>query len=137
MISAFAVKRAPTLSGRLLQIVVCRWSLSDGAAHPLRENGAPSCLDQWRYPDRCCLFGVWLGLGLLYQRWKATLLIVMTVIGATLWVLLGGATSEVSRATERHLRRLVPAASGIPSGEARFGALMQVAFAPFRENTEG
>jgi hypothetical protein len=138
MISAFAVKRAPTLRGRLLQIVVLPVVVVGMAlvirsvkmGHlPVWINGA--------IPIVASLFGVWLGLGFLYQRWKTTLIIVATVIGATLWVLLGGATSEVSRATEGHLRRLVPAASGIPSGEARFGALMQVAFAPFPGESEG
>jgi hypothetical protein len=138
MISAFTVKRAQTFSGRLLQIVVLPVVVVGVAlvirsvkmGHlPVWVNGA--------IPTVACMFGVWLGLGLLYQRWKATAFIVVTVIGVTLWVLLGGATTELSRATEGHLRRLVAAGSGIPSGEARFGALLQVAFAPISGESEG
>lgn len=138
MISAFTVKRVPTLSVRLLQIVVLPVvvvglalvirSLKMGHL-PVWINGA--------IPVVACLFGVWLGLGLLYQRWKATSFIVVTLIGLTLWVLLGGTSSELSRATEGHLRRLVAAGSSIPSGDARFGALLQVAFAPGPGESEG
>jgi hypothetical protein len=81
-------------------------------------------------PIIACLVGVWLGLALLYQRGKAMLFLVVVVIGVTFWVLMGGATAELSHATENHLKRLVASGSGIPAGEARFGALMQVAFAP-------
>jgi len=137
IISAFAVKRAPTLSGLLLQIVVLPVVVV-GVALVIRSVKMGH-LPVWinaAIPTVACVFGVWLGLGLLYQRWKATAFIVVTVIGVTLWVLLGGATTELSRATEVRLRRLVAAGSGIPSGEARFGALLQVAFAPISGESE-
>ncbi len=54
----------------------------------------------------------------------------MAVIGAALWGLLGGASAEVSHATESHLRRLAAAAPGLAAGEARFGTLLQTAFSP-------
>jgi hypothetical protein len=76
-----------------------------------------------------CLLGVGLGLGLLYCRWKVTLLVAMAVIGVALWNLMGGASAELSRDTEKRLRLLVAAAPGLPAGEGRFGALFQAAFA--------
>jgi hypothetical protein len=60
----------------------------------------------------------------------------VTVIGVTLWVMLGGTTAELSHATEDHLRRLVAEGSAIPCGEARFGALLQAAFAPIPGESE-
>ena len=137
MLSAFIVKRAPTLSGRLLQIVVVPIVVV-GVAMVIRSMKMGH-LPIWinaAIPIAACLFGVWLGLGLLYRRGKAASFIVVTVIGVTLWVLLGGATTELSRATEAHLRRLVAAGSVIPSGEARFGAMLQAAFAPISGESE-
>jgi hypothetical protein len=138
MMSAFTVKRAPTLGGRLLQTVVLPVVVV-GVALVIRsvKMGHLPVWVNCVIPTVACLFGVWLGLGLLYQRWKATSFIVATGIGVTLWVLLGGATTELSRATEGHLKRLVAAGSGIPSGEARFGALLQVAFSPIPGESEG
>jgi len=52
------------------------------------------------------------------------------VIGAVKWTFLSGASAELSRATEAHLARLVAAGPSLPIGEARFGALLQSAFAP-------
>jgi hypothetical protein len=137
MLSAFSVKRAPTLRGRLLQIVVLPVVVVGVAViiRSVKMGHLPVWINA-AIPTTACLFGVWLGLGLLYQRGKSASLIIMVVIGVSLWVMLGGATTELSRATEVNLRRLVAAGSAVPSGEARFGALLQAAFAPIPGESE-
>jgi hypothetical protein len=45
-------------------------------------------------------------------------------------------STELNRATEDHLRRLVDAGPGIPTGSARFGTLLQAAFAPIPGGSE-
>jgi hypothetical protein len=75
------------------------------------------------------VFGVGIGLGLLYRRWLLTLFTTVGVVGAALWGLLGGTSAELGRATEMRLQRLVAAGPEIPPGDARFGALLQKAFA--------
>jgi hypothetical protein len=79
-------------------------------------------------PIVACLLGLWLGLGMLYQRGKIVLFILVVVIGAAFWGLSGGPDTELTRATENHLKKLVAASSSIPSGKARFGELLKVAF---------
>lgn len=131
VLSALTVKRAPTARGRALQITALP-AVVIGAAMVIRSLKAGH-LPVWInavIPVAACLFGVWLGLGVLYQRGKAASFLVAAVIGVALWVLLGGAPTELSRSTEEHLRRVVAAGSGMPSGEAKFGALLQTAFAP-------
>jgi hypothetical protein len=51
-------------------------------------------------------------------------------MGVTLWIFLGGVSAQLSRVTEARLRQLVGAGPNLPAGEARFGALLQTAFAP-------
>ncbi|HSF70826.1 MAG TPA: hypothetical protein VLA25_00930, partial [Methylotenera sp.] len=129
ILSALAVKRAATLRGRLLQIIavpiivvlVALIIRSVKMGHfPIWINTA--------IPIVACLSGVWLGLGLLYKRGKIILFVLVAVIGATFWLLSGGASAALNRTTENHLQKLVAESSAIPSGEARFGKLMKVAF---------
>jgi hypothetical protein len=82
-------------------------------------------------PIAACLFGVALGLGLLYKGWKLLLPIATLLIGAALWGFLGGVSAEFSRDTEMRLARLAAAGPGLPTGDARFGAMLQIAFAPW------
>ena len=86
-------------------------------------------------PVAACVAGAWLGLGLLYQRGKIILFILIAVIGVTFWLLSGGAPAILSRATENHLKALVASGSAIPPSEARFGALVRAAFAPITEES--
>jgi hypothetical protein len=81
-------------------------------------------------PITACLFGVALGLGMLYIGRKLTLPIATLVTGAALWGFLGGVSAELSRETEMRLGWLAAAVPDLPAGEARFGAMLQTAFAP-------
>lgn len=131
VLAATTVKRAPTIHGRLLQIGVLPIVVV-GLAFSIRSLKAGH-LPHWINtvtPIGACLFGVTLGLGLLYRHFKMTAIVSVTVLAAVLWVLLGGASPSLRAATEAHLQRLVAAGPGLPAGEARFGALLQTAFAP-------
>ena len=130
VLAAFAVNRAPTLSGRSLQILIVPFVIV-GVALAIRSMKL-GYLPVWvnaAVPVAACLCGVGLGLGLLYRRWKVIPFIAVAVIGLSLWGLFGGASAELNRATQAHLRRLVAAGPGLASGEARFGVLLQTAFA--------
>jgi hypothetical protein len=69
-------------------------------------------------------------MGLLYQRVKAASMVVVSMLAFALWSLLGAAPAELGRNTEASMQRLVAVASNTPPGDARFGALMEAAFAP-------
>jgi hypothetical protein len=131
VLAAFALRRAPTLRGRAIQILTAPLVVV-GAALAIRsvKLGHPPMPANAAVPIAACLSGVGLGLGALYRGWKVTIGVALAVIGAALWGPLGGTSAELSRATEERLRRLVAAGPDLPSGEARFGALLQAALAP-------
>ena len=131
VLATFALRRALTLRGRLLQVALVPWVVV--AAGIIVRSVKAGHVPVWTnaiVPIVACLVGVGLGLGILYRNWKATLSVTVVVIGAALWVWLAGPSSALSRATEIRLRRLVAADSALPAGDARFGLLMQAAFAP-------
>ena len=80
-------------------------------------------------PVFACVAGVALGLALRYRGRTVTLAIAAVLAAVTLGAWLAAPSSDLAHATEKHLRRLVAAGPGLPSGDARFGALMQMAFA--------
>ncbi len=127
--AAFAVNRAQTARGRLLQgmvlpLVVAGLGLT---IRSLRAGHLP-VLTNAVVPLAACMGGVILGLSLLYRRWKPAVCIVTLAAGAALWVIFAGGL-QLRAATEEHLGRIVAAGPGLPSGDARFGALLQAAFA--------
>ncbi len=132
ILSAFVVKRGVTLRERLLQMMIVPLTVV-GLAILIRSYK----LGHWPVLIHvstivgitACFIGVWIGLGILYQRWKFIVLIVPTLLGVSVWGLLGsGMSATLTRSTEVHLQRLVAAGSHIPAGDARFGALMRIAF---------
>jgi hypothetical protein len=131
VVATLAASRAPTRRGRLLQIILVPLVVI-GVMVIIRsvKLGHLPVLVNAAIPIGACLLGVGLGFGLLYRGWKATLCVAVVVMGVAMWGLLGGASGELSRTTEEHLRRLVAAGSGLPPGDARFGTLLQTAFAP-------
>lgn len=131
VVSAFAVKRASTPRRRFVQILFVPILIAFVALtiRFVKMGYLPVWINA-AIPVAACLLGVWLGLGLLYRSGKIALLILAVVTGAAFWLLSGGPTAELSRITETHLRKLVASSSDIPAGEARFGALMKVAFTP-------
>ncbi len=131
VLSAFVVKRASTLRRRLLQItglpvLIVLMAL---LIRSLKMGHFPVWINAI-IPIAACMLGTWLGLGLFYQRGKIVLFIMGALIATTFWLLSGGPPAALSSTTEISLRRLVKSGSAIPPGEARFGALLKMAFAP-------
>ncbi len=128
-LATFTLRRASTLRGRFLQVALMPWAVV-GVAVVVRsvKVGHSPVWTNAIVPIVACLAGVGLGLGLLYRRWKATLVISVVVIGATLWGWRAGPSSALSLATATRLRRLVATDSLPPAGDARFALLLQTAF---------
>lgn len=131
VLATLIVNRASTRGWRLLQILVVPLVVV-GLAAVVRflKLGHVPMLPNVVVAVAACLFGFALGFSLLYRGWKSALFVAVTVVAATLWGFLGAGSAELSRDTEVQLRRLVAAIPAHPPGEARFGALLQVAFAP-------
>ena len=131
VLAAFAVVPATTRRGRLFQIGMVPLVVV-GVALVIRslKLGHQPLWFNVAIPIAACLVGVGLGLGVLYRLGKVTLLIAVALIGLTLWQLLPDTSAQLSLATKAHLQRLVAAGNELPSGESRFGALLQTAFAP-------
>lgn len=131
VLAAFAVSRAASLQGRLLQIGIVPMAVVTVALaiRSLKMGHLPIWINAV-VPIVACLFGVGLGLGLLYQHGKPTGLVAAAVVGCALWGFSGNTAVVLRNATKVHLQQLVAVGHGLPSGEARFGALLQAAFAP-------
>ncbi len=131
VLSAFVVKRASTLRRRLLQVIGLPVLIVLMALliRSLKMGHFPVWINAV-IPIAACMLGTWFGLGLFYQRGKIVLFILVALIGTTFWLLSGGPPAVLSSTTEINLRRLVKSGSEIPPGEARFGALLKMAFAP-------
>lgn len=129
-LAAFAADRTAARWGRLLQIAVLPL-LVVGAALAIRsiKVGHVPIWTNAAIPVAACICGAGLSMVLLKRGWKLTLLTAAAALAAVSWVMFGGASAELSGATEAKLRRLVVAGPGLPLGEARFGALLQAAFA--------
>jgi hypothetical protein len=136
VLASLAVERAPTIRQRLLQIGTVPLIVV-GVALLVRsvKLGHMPMLANAAIPMVACFAGAGLGLGLLYRKWKLSLAVSVVMTFFALWALLGRAPAELSRATESNLRRLVNVSSSLPAGEARFGSLWQVAFAPGPTNS--
>jgi hypothetical protein len=131
LLAAFGVVPAPTARGRFIQIGVVPLIVVGGAI--VIRSLSLGHLPLWMnavVPIAACLTGVGLGLGMRYRRAKVTLLVAVALIGVTLWQLLGGTPADLSRATKARLQRLVAVSAELPPGDSRFGALLQMAFAP-------
>jgi hypothetical protein len=138
LLAALLVNRAPTLRGRVFQMVIVPVAVILLAIiiRSLKVGHLPVWINAV-VPITSCLFGVVLGLGILYRRWKLMLMAVAMVIGAALWGLMGGASSGLSRDTEMHLQWIIAAGPNLPQGDARFGALLQTAFASVPGDSTG
>jgi hypothetical protein len=129
-LAVLAANRAPTWRGALSQVafvplvivavVVIIRSVKLGHL-PMFTNAV--------LPIVACMFGAFLGLGLRYLGWKVSLPLTFAMAGASLWSFLSGPSGKVTQETELCLRHLVAAGPSLPSGEARFGGLLQTAFA--------
>lgn len=138
VLATLALRRAPTARGRCLQVVLMPWAVV-GVAGLIRSVKAGH-LPVWTnaiVPILACLAGVGLGLGWLYRRVGATLVITGSIIGMALWAWVAGSSSALSRATESRLQRLAAMDSLLPGGDARFGRMLQVAFTTPADEVRG
>ena len=131
VLATFTLNPKPTFRGRVLQIVLTPVVVivlatairSAKAGHlPVWINAA--------VPALACLIGVTLGLSLSYKRGRMALVVFSLLIGAALWAFVGGTSAGLKDAIQARLQAIVAAGPQLPSGEARFGALLQSAFAP-------
>ena len=136
---AFAVNRAQTLPGRLLEILALPLVVAGLALtiRSLRAGHAP-VLANAAVPVAACMAGVILGLSVLYKRWKAAVCIGIFVAGgARTWAVFAGGSPQLRAATEMDLRQIVAVGPGLPSGDARFGALLRATFASSETDRAG
>jgi hypothetical protein len=135
--AAFAVDRAQTFRGRLLQTIALPLLVA-GLALTIRSlrAGHLPVLTNAVVPLAACMGGVILGLSVLYRRWKAALGIATLAIATAMWGIFAGGSPQLRAATEDSLRRIVAAGPRLPPGDARFGALLQAAF-PSSETHRG
>src|SRR4051794_17515934 len=136
--AAFAVTRAQTFRGRLLQTVAMPLLVAGLAliTRSLRAGHLP-VLTNAVVPLIACTGGAILGLSVLYSRWKVAVCIATVAIAAATWAVFAGGSPQLRAATEESLKRIVAAAPALPSGEARFGALLQAAFPSSEINRAG
>src|SRR6478609_5542286 len=94
IVAAFVVKRAETTRRRLLQIIVVPIFVI-GLALIIRsvKVGHIPIWVNTVIPMVACIVGVWLGLGLLYQRFKLMMFIIVIIGGTSLWMLFGGTSN--------------------------------------------
>jgi hypothetical protein len=81
-------------------------------------------------PMAACALGVMGGLLFRQHGWRATLVATLVLAAGMLWAYWPGVSSQLSRATVVQLRRIVDTAPQLPSGDERFGVLLQTVFAP-------
>lgn len=81
-------------------------------------------------PMAACGVGVAVALLFRQHGWRVALAATLAVSAGLAWASWPAASSSLSRDTQARLLRLLAAAPGLPSGDARFGALLQAAFAP-------
>jgi hypothetical protein len=131
VLAAFAVGPAEKLRQRLLQLVVVPLVVV-GIAVLVRsvKLGHVPVLHNAVIPMAACAVGVIAGLLFRAHGWRVTLLAMLVLLAGLVWAYWPGVSSELSRATEARLRQMVDGSPGLPSGEERFGTLLQAAFAP-------
>jgi hypothetical protein len=81
-------------------------------------------------PMAACALGVVCGLLWRQHGWRATLVATVVLAAGLVWAYWPGVSSQLSHATAVQLRRIVDSAPQLPSGDARFGVLLQTVFAP-------
>ena len=131
VLAAFAVGPAKKRRGRWLQLLILPLAVV-GIAVLVRslKLGHVPMLANAAVPIVACLLGVLIGLLFRQHGWRMTLISILVLVTGLLWAYWPGVSSELARATEIQLRRIVDASSRLPTGDERFGALLQTVFAP-------
>jgi hypothetical protein len=132
--AAFAIPRAEDLRGLLLQLtllpcVVVALAIS---VRSIKLGHLPMAGNAL-VPIVACVAGAGLGVGLRYHAWKAALAAAAILAAALGWTWLASPSAALAHATEQHLRRLAAAQPAMPEGDARFGRVLEIAFARERD----
>jgi hypothetical protein len=129
-LAGLTIEPARTRRGQLLQIVIVPMAVIVLALtiRVFKAGYLPIWINA-TIPLISCYVGVILCLGFLNRRGKVVLAVVTLLIGVALWGLTSSASAALSRATGARLQRIVEAGATLPTGDERFGALLQMAFA--------
>ena len=136
LMASLAVKRVDGRAPRLLQVVVVPLvivAVSIGI-RTLKLGHFPMLVNA-ALPIGACVLGAGLGVMALYRGWSSTVPASVLVACVALWALQGGASGELSRSTELHLKRLVTLKIASLSGDHAFAALVESAFAPMAQRS--
>ncbi|MGH9867415.1 MAG: hypothetical protein ACREAA_04520 [Candidatus Polarisedimenticolia bacterium] len=131
MVAAFAVGPGTTRRARLLRLVAVPAALIALAVliRSLKLGHVPM-LSNALVPMTACALGAVMGLLFRQHGWRGLGVAAAILSVGLLWSFFPGTSQELNRGTEAHLRRLVAAGAGLPSGEERFGALLRAAVVP-------
>lgn len=131
LLSAIAAKRATSPRALVLQILLVPVGLVAVALiiRSLKAGHFPIWINA-AVPIAACILGTAFGLAFLHRYWRATLAMSITILAVTLWMFLGGTSSTLRADVEARLQNIVAVGPGLPAGDARFGALLQLAFTP-------
>ena len=131
LLAAIVVKRAKSPRALVAQILLVPIALVAVALviRSLKAGHLPIWINA-AVPIAACIGGTGLGLGLLHRYWRATPAISIIIVAGTLWLFLGGTSTTLRADVEARLRNIAAVGPSLPTGDARFGALLQLAFEP-------
>ncbi len=131
VLSSFLCNRSASLAGQILQIGTVSMLLA-GAALFLRSVKAGHLPDPTNLlvPIGACVLGVVLGFVLRHGRRYAIALCACVGISLVIWALRSRFDSDLKTATQEHLHQFASIGSTLPPGDARFLALLKIAFLP-------
>lgn len=131
LVAAVALPHASSRGRRLLQLVTAPVALV-GIAVLVRSMklGHVPILANAVVPMTACVLGLLVGLLFRRHGWRVAALGTLALAAGLTWAILPGVSSQLGRATQARLERLVAADLGAATGEDRLGVLLRVAFAP-------
>jgi hypothetical protein len=136
LLAMYAVKRARTPRDALMQLALVS-SVIVALALVIRtvKLGHVPMATHAIIPAGACVFGA--SVGYLWRRrgWQLALATAGAFVALTLAGFVGDVSSGLGRETQARLRQLVALAPQLPSGDARFAALVEAAFAPLPEGS--
>ena len=130
-LSFFLFNRSSSLTSQALQLGLVPVVLVCGAllVRSVKAGHLPD-LANILVPMGSCLFGVAIGFGLRHRRRYVMILCACIGPGLAIWALRSHFDPDLRTAAQEHLRKIGAMGSTLPSGDARFLALLEVAFVP-------
>lgn len=131
LVAAFAVGSGETRRARLLRLLLAPLALVllVVVVRSIRLGHVPP-IENAVVPLGASALGIWIGLLFRQHGWRAPAIATGLLAAGLSWAWWPVVSSDLGRATEARLEQLVALGPRFPSGEARFGALLQAAFAP-------